>query len=86
MRNVQCPVCKEEPRDYYMVLDEIWRRLPKGLWRRQLCIKCLETTLGITLGPQDFKKIPLRRRSSWLICGRRSPSGYPRTSVSALRT
>lgn len=62
MRNVQCPVCQEEPRDYYMVLDEIWRRLPKGLWRRQLCIKCLEATLGITLGPQDFKKIPLNNQ------------------------
>lgn len=45
--------------EYYMVFRDVWHQIPLEFHHRQLCIGCLEETIGRKLDSKDFSECPL---------------------------
>ena len=55
---MDCNVCTDCSREYYMVTDEVWARAnPKRAG--MLCIGCIEARLGQLLTSAEFSDAPL---------------------------
>jgi len=57
----ECFDCKRDtsknPRDYYMVIDSIWKEY--GVGKNNLCMSCLEKRIGRTLEKSDILECPV---------------------------
>jgi hypothetical protein len=56
---IDCDECTAHIREYYMVLDAVWKLA--GMWDipGMLCIGCLEARIRRELAPEDFTECPL---------------------------